>query len=108
MYFWISFADPDRPPGAQFLGAAIVDADSMRDALPRAYTWGCNPGGQATIVALGAWVSPEVPCHRLLGREEAETWQDKIPYHCERGPSTEGEAADGRGPSRNGSEGPVA
>lgn len=80
--FWLSFVDPDRPKGTQFLGACIVRGVctgiatiDMDVAIRAAWTLGCNPGGavQATPIPEAAeehidpkWIG------RLLSREECE------------------------------------
>lgn len=73
---WLSFCDPDKPEGEQFLGACVVDvtdedaaeakeellekfprhlpgAEWVRAACRTAHLMGCNPGGE-----VGAWELP--------------------------------------------------
>ena len=93
--FWLSFADPDRPPGQQFLGVCLVDVDdadallAKADLLQRfpqhragaewiaaatrkAHVLGINPGGQV----MSAELAPDEPLlaraprNRLLSRDE--------------------------------------
>lgn len=45
-YWWLSFCDPKRPRGTQFLGACLVEADSMPEALSASWSHKCNPGGE--------------------------------------------------------------
>jgi hypothetical protein len=45
-WWWLSFADPDRPEGERFLGVAIVEGDDAMDAMQTAWNLGCNPGGE--------------------------------------------------------------
>lgn len=44
--FWLSFCDATRPPGTQFLGVVLVDAESLSEAITWAWLTGCNPGGE--------------------------------------------------------------
>jgi len=59
MLFWLSFCDNERPPGEQFRGVALVEADgpdeqeALRNAVRRAWATGCNPGGEIQSVMIG-------------------------------------------------------
>jgi len=45
--WWLSFADPTRPTGTQFLGACIIPkAPNVMIAALKAKAHGCNPGGE--------------------------------------------------------------
>ena len=44
--WWMSFCDPDKPKGQQFLGVAIVEAPGFIHAHQKAWALGINPGGQ--------------------------------------------------------------
>lgn len=56
-WFWLSFADPERPTGEQFLGVAIVEAPSLWLAGIAAAGQGVNPGGECRL-----WELPgEIP-----------------------------------------------
>lgn len=75
-WWWISFAD-----GRGFLGACIVSAFGMVDAVKQAHLLGINPGGQA----LGREVPPgvEVPDgakKRLLSRDDIVTYFGEIEF----------------------------
>lgn len=48
--FWMSFSDPTRPEGQQFLGVVLVDAESLSEAITWAWLTGCNPGGEIRTV----------------------------------------------------------
>jgi hypothetical protein len=50
--WWLSFVDPHRPEGTRFLGVALVEAETMADALRRAWSSGCNPGGEVEAYEL--------------------------------------------------------
>lgn len=70
-WWYLSFADSSLPKGTQFLGAVLVPADGMADAIYQAHRRGINPGGS---VLGGALPEDEEPpsgfvC-RLLSRED--------------------------------------
>lgn len=50
--YWMSFVDASKPEGERFLGVALVDAESIEDALTRSKETGCNPGGEVQIVEI--------------------------------------------------------
>ena len=58
-FWWLSFCDPDRPKGMQFLGGCIVEADSLKDAIQVAWRHDCNPGGEV----MGHKILPEYECN---------------------------------------------
>lgn len=70
---WLSFADPDRPQGDQFLGVSIVEADNLFEAICAAREQGINPGGEVIAHEIGdqyrAFIKPFMG--RLLNREDA-------------------------------------
>jgi hypothetical protein len=91
--FWLSFTDPDRPKGDQFLGVAVVDvtdadvaraaatvakrypnaqrgAEWIAAAIKKAHAMGCNPGGQvATMEMPRAWPKFKTcPRNELMSR----------------------------------------
>jgi hypothetical protein len=71
--WWLSFADPERPAGTQFLGALIVQAPALEAAITRSHVLGLNPGGQIAIAGpVPAAYITEKWRDRLLSREEAE------------------------------------
>lgn len=79
--YWLSFCDPAKPAGSQFLGVAIVEATSVRDAIKTAWAHGCNPGGEVQTVALPpidrlpeerARLLAETPFNTLMDRAELE------------------------------------
>jgi hypothetical protein len=81
--YWLSFCDPAKPPGTQFLGVSIVDGDYTGDGLAErradnagllrsAWRHGCNPGGEVQTVLLPAdtWsLVPEAFKNVLLSKE---------------------------------------
>ena len=81
MLFWISFADPTRPKGSQFLGALIIEAPSFHLAVQLAHTRGVNPGGEVQ----GLPVEPQTAVlitpgwkDRLLTRAECESFDREM------------------------------
>jgi hypothetical protein len=92
--FWLSFTDPDRPKGEQFLGIALIDvtdADAARAktevaarfpharegsewiaaATQVAWAMGCNPGGEMlTIDVTGEYDTDKLPRNRLLSKAD--------------------------------------
>lgn len=72
--WWLSFADPTRPTGSQFLGAALVEGQSLLDAAQTAWILGCNPGGEVGGVELPddlAVVVPVAALHILFNEKES-------------------------------------
>jgi hypothetical protein len=77
--WWLSFADPDKLQGMQFLGVAVVEAPTYRAAITKAWATGCNPGGEIEGYLLpdASDMSEEqrsllarTPFHTLLSREQ--------------------------------------
>lgn len=67
-WWYLSFADPDRPTGQHFLGVALVRATCHADAVRMAWRNGCNPGGQVLghPVPYESGDPPEAMRHRLV------------------------------------------
>ncbi len=77
-YVWLSFCDPKKPEGSQFLGVCVVEADSMPLAVTRAWGLGCNPGGEV-LGAVFEWERiPETWLNRLLTKAEATALQEEM------------------------------
>lgn len=92
--FWMSFADPEKPEGQQFLGVCILDVTTedvveglpdMRRWFPRAeegaewnfaamrkaHRLGCNPGGQIAYVDItGRHAPAPLIKNKLLSHKE--------------------------------------
>lgn len=72
-WWWLSFSDPERPKGSQFLGVAIVKARGMGTATVAASLLGINPGGHVWGVAIDdERVPPPEYRERLLSRTDAQ------------------------------------
>jgi len=73
-WFWLSFADSERPAGQHFIGVALVLAKDPVAAMKTAWTLGINPGGQ-----IAAWPLDDAPeerwTNRLLTREDVIAMQ---------------------------------
>jgi hypothetical protein len=65
MIWWLSFADPDKPAGQQFLGACLVEAPAFVLAAFVARARGCNPGGECR----GFEIPPDLAREHGLGPE---------------------------------------
>ncbi len=50
LYFWLSFVDPDKPKGQQFIGVIITRAKGMAHAIQKTHDLGINPGGEVLCV----------------------------------------------------------
>lgn len=79
--YWLSFADGARPTGQQFLGVAIVEAQSFHEAVLASHGHGINPGGEVhgTQVPEGnEHLFPEDHKWRLLTKAEAVALDQRI------------------------------
>ena len=67
--FWLSFADDNAS-----LGAAVVEANSVADALSQASRRGINPGGEVAAVEVPAEYFDRLRPYRnrLMSRAECE------------------------------------
>ena len=72
-WWWLSFADPDKPRGSQHLGVSIVEGEDIYDASGVAWAYGCNPGGQILGYKLDAPPAPGLD-HRMLTKDEMDTY----------------------------------
>lgn len=68
-WFWLSFADPDKPRGEQFLGVVMLQARDLRHAHMESHRLGLNPGGEVLIYPVAE--PPESYRYRVLSRMEA-------------------------------------
>jgi hypothetical protein len=78
-WFYLSFADGDRPKGQQWLGACHVEADNFVAAVTRSWEARCNPGGEVRGLELPVGVAPpEAFCDRLMSRADLEEFDRAI------------------------------
>jgi hypothetical protein len=73
MMVWLSFCDPNRPVGQQFLGVTIVDIHDTNDdktmvklAITTAWLYEANPGGDCEAHRIHP--SKEDLCQPYVGR----------------------------------------
>ena len=72
--WWLSFCDPDKPKGTQFLGVIIVDAKGLFHAHHQINMLGINPGGEIQCFDISK-IDPPIKDrykNRLLTKEECE------------------------------------
>lgn len=74
-WFYLSFCDPDRPKGKQFLGGCYVPAHDAAGAVTFSHLLTCNPGGEVAVVgpippAVLKAAVPEADRCRLLRADE--------------------------------------
>lgn len=73
--WWMSFCDPQKPKGKQFLGAAIVPGDDEFDMMTNSHRIGCNPGGEVKFVEIRHDLHiKQEDIGRLMNREQVESW----------------------------------
>lgn len=79
-WWWLSFADPERPEGERFLGAAIVFGPSFEGAVLLSRILRINPGGEVQGMGIVEGRVPAGPWReRLLSKAEAlelKAWGD--------------------------------
>lgn len=75
---WLSFADPRRPKGSQFLGVALVWAHGFAEAVDLTHQMGINPGGEVagSDYEPGELVAGVEWWNRLLSAGEAEACEE--------------------------------
>lgn len=82
-WWWLSFADPSKPKGTQFLGALVIKAPGMATALLRAHRNGTNPGGAVegfpvqTDEAIALKVLEEVS-GKLMSKAECDAFDARL------------------------------
>lgn len=66
-WWWLSFADSDKPEGQQLLGIALIKATCHAHAVSEAWRLKCNPGGGVMgWECLDEWGEP------------AERWRNRL------------------------------
>ena len=79
--FWLSFCDPARPKGQQFLGACIVEGDDIIQAVQMAHVKGCNPGGEVKgvqVVPATLRLIRDEWRNRLISRDECRAFDQEV------------------------------
>jgi len=70
-WWWLSFADADRPEGEQFLGGLFLRGSTLAGVITESHVRGLNPGGEVQTIELPPEVDVPAPwAERLLSREE--------------------------------------
>lgn len=75
-WYWLSYCDPSKPRGKQFLGVAVVRAHGVVTAAQRAWKLKINPGGEMVCYDLPDGMIETIPENlreRLLTKAEAES-----------------------------------
>jgi hypothetical protein len=83
-WWWMSFADPTRPRGSQFLSVLLIEADDAKKAMTRSHVLGLNPGGEVPFAEHPA-VRARVPASSTRAPPERcgdktgvlKSWQDQ-------------------------------
>lgn len=71
--FYMSFCDPDRPEGTQFLGAIMTYAPDFMSAIMKTHALGINPGGEVAGCEVPDDLGvPEEFIDRLLSKDEVD------------------------------------
>lgn len=73
-WWWLSFADPNKPEGEQFLGVIITLAGGIGEATQKLWDMGINPGGEVKAYPYPDDVEPP-PEHcrnKLLSKADLE------------------------------------
>jgi hypothetical protein len=72
-FIWMSFCDPNKPKGQQFLGVIITQSLGLTHAIKETHERGINPGGeiQSYIFPPGLLVDVKY-LNRLMQKEELE------------------------------------
>lgn len=85
--FWLSFCDPKKPEGEQFLGVSIVEAPHFTLAAPTAWTLGCNPCGEVQITELppdvdfhASWLGRLIDRATIAKHDTLEGWAAPAPW----------------------------
>lgn len=72
--YYLTFCDPSKPDGQQFLGACVIDdAVNWFDAVQQSDRRGCNPGGEVTV-SERIGVHANFPRNRLLTFAEIQAF----------------------------------
>jgi hypothetical protein len=77
--WWLSFADPNKPTGTQFLGASIVKAHRFDEAVKVAHILGCNPGGEVKGFELPSdYRVPDEFVGKLMDKEQCKAFDKTV------------------------------
>lgn len=79
---YLTFADPGKPVGKQFLGAAIVRASNIFEAAQVAWYLGLNPAG-GEVYALDVPMQTKIPAQyieRFLTKQDIDELDKLLGY----------------------------
>lgn len=80
-YVWMSFCDPTRSKGEHFLGALIIRADEIEQALHRSWMLELNPGGEVMSYEIPEEYHERIPPEwvetRLITKSECDEFERK-------------------------------
>lgn len=80
-YWWLSFADPDKPTGEKFLGALIIRAHDDVEMLKRSWMLELNPGGEVAFFEIPKQYEERIPPDwvetRLLTKKQCDELENK-------------------------------
>ncbi|RQR43470.1 hypothetical protein DIE20_11370 [Burkholderia sp. Bp9131] len=77
--FWLTFFDPDAVRDTEFLGVAVMQADTFNKAIGRTWELGINPGGEVQGEAIPDDGVPPDFKDKLLSLYEAKLIRDGGP-----------------------------
>lgn len=77
-WWWLSFIDPDREEGQQFLGICMVKATNNITACALAWDLGCNPGGQVAALEFPEGWAPKPEYAETLFEGDEATRLSKL------------------------------
>jgi hypothetical protein len=78
---WLSFCDPEKPKGEQFLGACVVMGHNVGVASMIAHVLGCNPGGEVAGCPIPDEHIPLIRpkwLARVLTKQECKEFDDEL------------------------------
>lgn len=67
---WLSFCDPEKTKGSQFLGVIITEALGLLHAIHKTWDFGINPGGEVLSTEVKNVPHLEQVRDRLLSKAE--------------------------------------
>ena len=80
-FWWLSFCNAQLPPGDQFLGACLVPASDIVQAIEEARRLGINPGGEVKGLAADPATTALIPArwkNRLLTRTQCAEMDKEV------------------------------
>jgi hypothetical protein len=78
---WLSFCDPTKPKGEQFLGACVVPGNNVGLGAAVAHSLGCNPGGEVAGMLIPDEQVPLIRpkwLARVLTKQECHDFDEEL------------------------------